>query len=139
MNLVFFGCFYWLNSILPKLWLKKTSYQILVFYFLLVQRRIYGGARGASALPIFCSHFEVLQTVLFEVELIINNALLTYVYPNSLETCLTPNHLLFGRQLPYSSNTTSTVVRNLTVLSSTTDRINSISNQFWNKWTMNMY
>ena len=70
----------------------------------------------------FCNHFGELQTVLFEVELIINNAPLTYVYPNAIETCLTPNHLLFGRQLVYSSNTTSTVVRNLTILASTTDK-----------------
>ena len=79
-------------------------------------------------------HFEELQTVSFEVELIINNAPLTYVYPNTIETCLTPNHLLFRRQLSYSSNTTSTVVRNLTVLSSTTDKINCISNHFWDRW-----
>ena len=30
--------------------------------------------------------------------------------------------------------TTSTVVRNLTVLSSTTDKINHISNHFWDRW-----
>ena len=65
----------------------------------------------------FCNHFEELQTVLFEIELIINNAPLTYVYPNTMETFLPPNRLLFGRQLLYSSNTTSTVVRNQTVLS----------------------
>ena len=41
----------------------------------------------------FCSHFEELQTVLFEVELIINNAPLTYIYPNTIKTFLTPNHL----------------------------------------------
>ena len=58
----------------------------------------------------FCSHFEELQTVLFEVERIINNAPLTYVYTNTIETCLTPNHLLIGKQLLYSSNTTSTIV-----------------------------
>ena len=34
----------------------------------------------------FCNRFEELQTVLFEVELIINNASLTYVYPNTCET-----------------------------------------------------
>ena len=78
----------------------------------------------------FCNHFEELQTVLFEVELIINNAPLTHGYPNTIKTCLIPNHLLFVRQLFYSSNTTSTVVRNLTVLSSTTDEINRISNNF---------
>ena len=80
-----------------------------------------GRARGAPT-PFFGNHFKELQTVLFEVELIINNAPITYVYPNTIETCLKPNRLLFRRQLLYSSNTTSTVVRNLTVLSSTTDK-----------------
>ena len=46
-----------------------------------------GGAQEAPTIP------------LFEVELIINNALLIYVYPNIIETCLTPNYLSFGRQL----------------------------------------
>ena len=36
--------------------------------------------------------------------------------------------------LLYSSNTTSTLVMNLTVLSKATDKINRISNNFWNKW-----
>ena len=42
--------------------------------------------------------------------------------------------MLFGRQLLYSSNATSTVVRNLTVLSSTIDKINCISNHFLDRW-----
>ena len=54
----------------------------------------------------FCKHFKELLTVLFEVELIIDSAPLTYVYPNTIETCLTSNHLLFGWQLLYSSNKT---------------------------------
>ena len=99
-----------------------------------------GGVREAPPLlpyflqPLifFWNYFEELQTVLFEVELIINNAPLIYVYPNTIETCLTPNYLLFGRQL--SSNTTSTVAVNLTVLSSTTDKINRISNHFLDRW-----
>ena len=62
------------------------------------------------------------------------NKPLTYVYPNTIETCFTPNHLLFGRQLLYSSNTTSTAVRNLTVFSSTTDKISCISNYFLDRW-----
>ena len=72
--------------------------------------------------PIFCNHlffcnyFEQIQTKLFEVELIINNAPLIHVYPNTIKTCLTTNYLLFGRQLLLSSNTTSTVAANLTVL-----------------------
>ena len=64
----------------------------------------------------------------------INNAPLTYFYPNAIETCLTTNHLLFGRQLLYSYKTTSTAVRNLTVLSSTTDKIDCISNHFLDRW-----
>ena len=37
--------------------------------------------------------------MLFEVEVIINNAPLIYVYSNTIETCLPPNYLLIGRQL----------------------------------------
>ena len=44
------------------------------------------------------------------------------------------NYSLFVRQLLYYSNTTSTVVRNLTVLSSTSDKINRITNHIWHMW-----
>ena len=87
-----------------------------------------------QSLVFFCNHFKELQTVLFEVELIINNTQLTYVYPNTIETWLTPNHLLFGRQLLYSSNTASTVVRNLAVLSSTTDKKTASVIIFFDRW-----
>ena len=111
--------------------------------FVLQYRGRFRGERGGHVPPpplffpitcFFCNYFEALQTVLFEVELIINNALLTYVYPNTIGTCLTPNHLLFGRKLVYFSNTTSTVVRNLTVISSTADKINRISNHYLDRW-----
>ena len=72
--------------------------------------------------------------MLFEVELIIDNAPLTYVYPNTIKTCVKPNHFSFDRQLLYFSNTRSTVVRNLTVLSSTSDKINRNSNHFLDRW-----
>ena len=94
---------------------------------------------GGLGLPIFWNHFVKLQIVLFwtlnwtELQLIINNVPLTYVYRNSIKTCLTPNYLLFGKQLLYYSNTASTVVRDLNVLSSTTDEINRISNHFWDR------
>ena len=98
------------------------------------------GARGARASPFFtitcffCDRFEELQTVFIEVKLIINNAPLTYVYPNTIKTYLTPNRLLFGRRLLCYSNTASAVIRNLTILSSTTDMVNRISNHFWHRW-----
>ena len=107
------------------------------------QKRIQWGVRGARHPPphrfwlvisFLCNHFEELQTVLFEVELNINNAHLTYPYLNTIETCLIHNHLLFGRQLLYSSNTTSTVVRKLSALSSNTNKINRISNYFLDRW-----
>ena len=111
------------------------------------QRRTQGGreVRGTRAPPpIFaitcccCFFFAIalkdLQTALFEVELIINNVPLTYVYSNTIKTCSTPNHLLFAKQVLYSPNTTSTVVRNLTILSSTNDKINRISNHFLDRW-----
>ena len=80
------------------------------------------------------NHFEKLQTILYEVELLVNNAPLIYVYPNTVKTCLTSNYLLFARELLLSFNTTSTVAANLTVLSSTFDKINRISNHFWDRW-----
>ena len=42
---------------------------------------------------------DQMQTVLFEVEMILNNRPLTYVYPDEIENALTPNHLLFSRIL----------------------------------------
>ena len=45
--------------------------------------------------------------------------------------------MLVDRQLFYSSNTTSiTIVKNLTVLSSTTDKINRMSNHFLDRWRL---
>ena len=61
--------------------------------------------------PFFYNHFEELQTVLFEIDLI--NIRLTYFYPNTIETCFTPNHLLFGRQLLYSFRAIFKKVRHL--------------------------
>ena len=95
------------------------------------------GRGGGGSLPLFsqslgffCDHFEELPIVFIEVKLIINNAPLTYLYPNTIKAYLTRNHLLFGRLLLCYSNTASAVIRNLTVLSSTTDKINRISNHF---------
>ena len=44
-------------------------------------------------------NYEELQTVLCEVETILNNRPLTYYYSDNTEQCLTPNHLLFGRTI----------------------------------------
>ena len=103
-----------------------------------------GGSGGALLPPplffFFCNHlffcdpFEELQAVFIEVKLIIINAPLTFVYSNTIKKYLTPNHLVFGEELLCYSNTTSAVIRNLTVLSSTPDKTNRISNHFWYRW-----
>ena len=100
--------------LISPLWIAPVFINILNFRWVLItrelfkntfepvassplQRRIQGVTRG-HAPPLFCyhffffgSHFEELQTLLFEVELFINYASLTYVYPNTIETCLTPS------------------------------------------------
>ena len=48
--------------------------------------------------------YDEMQTVLFEVEMILNNRPLTYVYPDEIENALTPNHLFFGRILTSASD-----------------------------------
>ena len=70
------------------------------FIEFIIQRRIQRGACPLLFLQvlIFCNYFEELQAVLIEVKLIINNAPLTCVNPNSIKTCLPLNHLLFRRQ-----------------------------------------
>ena len=119
---------------------SRSLFNVLVglYAYTLIRGGFRGGCGGRAPFLflqslVYCNFFEELQTVL--IKLIINNAPLTYVYPNTIKTYLAPNHLLFGRQLLYYSNTTSTVVRNLTVLWTTTDEANRISNHFRHKWS----
>ncbi|XP_057310554.1 uncharacterized protein LOC130648518 [Hydractinia symbiolongicarpus] len=51
--------------------------------------------------------FEEMQTVLYEIECILNNLPLTYEYSTEFESCLSPNHMLFGRRLNLYSNSTT--------------------------------
>ena len=109
LSAVYFVCF---SLPYPK------AYTLLIFYNLnellfrsfakasTMQPEADTGGRGLFLQPLvfFCNHFEELQTALFE--LIINNKPLTYLYPNTIETCFTFSHLLFGTQLLYSSKTT---------------------------------
>ena len=58
-----------------------------------------------------------------------------YVYPNTIKTYLTPNHLIFSTVIMLSRQLwCSAVIRNLLIISSTTDKINRINNHFWNRW-----
>ena len=44
-----------------------------------------------------------MQTVLFKCEAILNNHLLTYIYPTDLTSYFMPNHLLYGHIIQLSS------------------------------------
>ena len=48
--------------------------------------------------------YEELQTILYDIEAVLNNRPLTFTYENPEDTVLTPNHLLYGRRLDLESN-----------------------------------
>ena len=52
------------------------------FNFEAVENLGFRGRHKVDNHLLFCNHFEELQTLLFEAELIINNAPLTHVYSN---------------------------------------------------------
>ena len=112
-----------LTSAMLEVRIIRTFYDFLTRTFLHAKSRIRALTHQIffETACFFCDHFEELQTVLIKVKLIINNAPLTYVYPNTIKTYLKPSHLLFCRQLLCYSNTTSTT-------------INCISNHFWYRW-----
>ena len=72
-------------------------------------------------------NYEQMQPVLQEIETIVNNQLLTYVYPTELETYLTSNHLLFGRTLSFSNLEPAP----LKLYSS---KLSNIINYLWDRW-----
>ena len=72
-------------------------------------------------------NYEQMQPVLQEIETIVNNQLLTYVYPTELETCITSNHLLFGRTLSFSN--LEPAPRKLY-----SSKLSNIINYLWDRW-----
>ena len=77
-------------------------------------------------------NYEELQTILLEVENILNNRPLTYFYDDELESCLTPNHLLFGRRLERSNHDLTPL--NSSVIQSS--KLSHIINHFWERWRL---
>ena len=91
------------------------------------------GEQGDARNHLFFFFFKELQTVFIEVKVIINNVPLTCIYPNTIKTYLTSNHLLFDRQLLCYSKTASALIKNITVLSRPTHTMSRISNNFWHR------
>ena len=80
-------------------------------------------------------NYEQMQTVLYEVERIVNNRPLTHTYPDNIETCVTPNHLLYGRRLEQkslnSNNLDSFKDIDIVVYSK---EVEGVLSHFWNRW-----
>ena len=110
--------FYWKRSLykselLKEMLWRNVLYLIVMYWWEIMEQRwellIFLSDRGGfrewhgepRAFSIFCNHlffcnnFEELQTVLFEVELITNNAPSTYTYPNTIETCYTQSFVIW--------------------------------------------
>ena len=78
--------------------------------------------------------YEQLQTIVFEIETISNNRPITYFYNDESESCLTPNHLLFGRTLLlFNSSTTDLSYPNPNPIIKST-KLQNIINHFWDRW-----
>ena len=57
-----------------------------------------------------------------------------YVYTDELESCATPNNLLFGRNLKQNSIHTSPVSYHPWDITEHNDNINAILDHFWDRW-----
>ena len=72
-----------------------------------------------------------MLTVLCEIEQIVNNRPLTYVYEDLAEEPLTPYHLLYGRRL----NSVVSLSNNLRgVANNRKEHVKQVINHFWNRW-----
>ena len=78
--------------------------------------------------------YEELQTVLFDIECILNNRPITYYYSTDIEQCLTPNHLLYGRTLTLSNTDMNYINYNTINPILESQKLNNIVNHFWNRW-----
>ena len=79
-------------------------------------------------------NYEEMVTVLCEIEQIINNRPISYLYPTEFETCLTPNHLLFGHRLEQTSSKSSPLSVELYNISQHSANTQRIIDHFWNRW-----
>ena len=77
--------------------------------------------------------FDELQTILLEIELIINNRPLTHIYTDSTELPLTPSQLVFSRNLNHSSLSESPVNVEIDIYEHR-EKLTNIINHFWHRW-----
>uniref|UniRef100_A0A7M6DQ45 Integrase catalytic domain-containing protein n=1 Tax=Clytia hemisphaerica TaxID=252671 RepID=A0A7M6DQ45_9CNID len=74
--------------------------------------------------------FNELLTVLMEIEVMINNRPLTYVYPE-MEEALTPNHLIFGRRI---NMVAEKLGERTAQVEKRVQYLETLLEHFWNRW-----
>ena len=74
-----------------------------------------------------------LQTILLEIDLIINNRPDTHIYTESTELPLTPSQLVFSRNLNYSSLPESPVNVEIDIYEHR-EKLTNIIHHFWHRW-----
>ena len=82
--------------------------------------------------------FEELNTILIEVEAVVNNRPLVYVEENDQDEILTPSHLFCGRRtMDRATNTSPEIKMDLLRddVISRTKHINASIDHFWKRWS----
>ena len=78
--------------------------------------------------------YEELYTVFLQVERIVNNRPITYVYPTDTESCVTPNHLVFGCRLECESMSETQHYENSSLdINTEVQKIQSAIKHFWSR------
>ena len=75
-----------------------------------------------------------LQTVINEVESILNNTPICADYDDDLDEILTPNHLVFGRRLETNNHYDSVVKEDQVNLCRRQQHLNGLLRSFWAFW-----
>lgn len=76
--------------------------------------------------------FYELESIIYELELIVNSRPLSALFDDEIEEVITPNHLLFGHSLNIE-NKESLVESNFN-LSKHTKYVNDLKEHFWRRW-----
>ena len=77
--------------------------------------------------------YEEIQTVLLEMEVIIDNRPLTHLYSDITETQLTTNLLIFARMLSHSRSNDQ-FINNQVFVEIKIQKLTHLMEQFWERW-----
>ena len=83
--------------------------------------------------------FEELNTVLIEIEAVLNSRPITYIYEDDIEVPLTPSHLFCGRRL-FDKDDQAAEIANEDIMMTRKDMIKGVKHgeavveHFWKRW-----